>query len=194
MYVLAMQTNTNRKRARVAGFLLAVACAVIAAFGACEAHATVPEAPWTPDEVLLARLVVHEAGFRRGVGDVVGIAHVTRAKARLNRMSIADYVATAHPRATFGRTNRAWVAGLDASFLRPVDWPEERVSWEARGRHDWLRRLREVREALAVEENLCPAYTWGARRGIEERLARMQAAGWTVRDCGPTLNVFLNAP
>jgi hypothetical protein len=22
----------------------------------------------------------------------------------------------------------------------------------------------------------------------------LSAAGWTVRDCGPTLNVFLNAP
>lgn len=186
-----MQNNTNQTYARRA--LLALLL-VIGGFLACDVHAESPDAPWTQDEVLLARLVVHEAGFRRDVGDVLGIAHVTRAKAALNRKSIADYVVETHPRATFGRTQRTWVAGLDASFLRPVEWPEDRVPWATRGRHDWLRRLREVREALAIPENRCPAYTWGARRGIEARLERMLAAGWTVRDCGPTLNVFLNAP
>jgi hypothetical protein len=141
---------------------------------------------WTPLEVALGKLGISEASGREA--DVIAIV-AARGDWPLDRLQ------REHPRAlaAVGQGSRPWIAGLNAELTRPTDWPEDRVSWDERGRDGWRRTLQLVRRTLASGQG-CIGGTpqiWGGRTLDATHIERRVAQGFRIVDCGPTANVYM---
>lgn len=174
-----------------------VALCVLALCGVAIADA------WTRDEQALGRLTTHEAGFARWRApnnDHAAIAAIIKRRAYRNHRTVAEDIERLH---TQHMRETHWVYGLDDSFQRPPNWPEERVHWEPTGIRQWTRTLELARWNLDDEaEDPCHgrADTWMARETprmsermklrIRARREAMLAAGHTPVDCGDTFNEF----
>lgn len=167
----------------------------------CAAEAQAQD--WTDDEFALARLVASEAGLynprRPDDRDVLAIAQIVKRVARWRRMTVAEYIASAHTRHTDpNRWNNRWVLGLNREGTQPPQWrPAIDGRWEGEDqwayKQRWFKRLAQAREGLEGDP-VCvhPPITWGGPVVDRERIARMTASGlYVVVDCGPTRNVFL---
>jgi hypothetical protein len=169
-----------------------LSCAVMTfvlgvAVHSCEpAHADA----WTADEVAVARLTVSEASFASS-DDARVITWIVAHNAARRGVSIAEYVATVHHRHTRSES-RPWLAGLDASMLKPQGWPDHLVLWEGRGVDAWTQRLVDVRRFLAEDAHGCDRApsTWGGRTIDRDAIARLMARGYEPVRCGDTRNAY----
>ncbi len=159
------------------------------AMDSCESARALEVAPWTDDEVALARLTVSEASFRPS-GDARVIVWIVSHAASRRGIAPADYVAEVYHRHTRSE-RRPWLAGLDASLREPAGWPAD-VPW-LRGAAAWEQRLADVRRYLEEDRHGCDGtpLAWGSPRIDADHIARWRARGFDVLSCGGTANHFV---
>jgi len=141
---------------------------------------------WTPLEVAIAQLSIHEGSGRDTDTVAITSARGGWSLERLRRE---------HPRAlsATGHGTRPWIAGLNAELTRPEAWDESRMPWVGGGQRIWLRTLQNVRRTLEGQMR-CPGGTpqiWGGRSLDHSHIERRLAQGFRVVDCGTTANVYL---
>lgn len=144
--------------------------------------------------LLLARIVVGEAGWHATEADVAAHHAVLEARAERLGVSYARAARLYSPRHTGVRpSRRPWIAQLDRTLRRPPSWPSS-ASW-SRHRPEWERILGLAARAHAGElEHGCDGEPmhWGGPRVDLDRIERGIARGyWRRIDCGATRNVFL---
>jgi hypothetical protein len=147
--------------------------ASIAILSRCEARAQ--------DEITVARLVVHEAGWQ-SPADADAIAAVVLNGAARTGMTPARYALVYAPRFAAGTTGRAWVHRLDAAGHDP----RLAINWQLH-RPLWLALIERCRAALRSPP-ICAATDWSSPSHMRRRLRR--GAAFRVVDCGLTVNVF----
>lgn len=142
--------------------------------------------------LLLARIVVGEAGWHATEADVAAHHAVLEARAERLGVSYARAARLYSPRHTGVRpSRRPWIAELGPRASRPSSWPTG-PSWR-RHRPAWVRILKGAARAHRGELVApCSPDHWGGPVVDRERIERGIARGyWRVVDCGATRNVFL---
>lgn len=148
------------------------------------------------DALLLARIVVSEAGFRGfESGDAHAIHYTLLGTVEEREVSFRAAARAHSPRATGAReTNDArlsWVAQLSEAGLRPAAWPAPpHAPWSAY-RARWLGVLERARELATwtlddhARDSMCsePPTTWAAPW-------HPPSPGLVEIDCGDTLNRY----
>lgn len=157
-------------------------------------HSCEPAHAQTDDGLLLARVMVNEAGFD-GSADHLAIASYTRGLARRWQMPIGAAMVRRYTRAlapASQRRDRPWIATLTRGDAAPVGWREERQPWAER-REQWAATLARADAFLAGEIDApdgCRPQSWGGSMD-QARIDRILARGGRVIACGDTKNVFL---
>jgi hypothetical protein len=146
-------------------------------------------------QLALARICVSEAGFQTRTDDCVMIYHALRNRSSTGQLTIGIMRAYAPLSFNTERTdNHRWVAHLNERFTEPQGWSEVvPFSWGAK-RNDWIRVYNLAGEI--IRRNPVPPCElrvdhWGApgfRRQMHLR------NGWTLLECGDTLNDFWSLP
>jgi len=146
-------------------------------------------------QLALARICVSEAGFQTRTDDCLMIYHALRNRSRTGELTIGIMRAYAPLSFNTNRTdNHRWVAHLNERFTEPEGWSEVvGFSWSAK-RDDWIRVYNLAGEIIRNgPESPCELSVdhWGAPGFRRELLLRR---GWTLLECGDTLNDFWSLP
>lgn len=160
------------------------------------------------DDLLLARICAHEAGFDADeTGDCAAIHEVLYRGAVRQGLSYSAFAHSYSGRALRGETRRSYYAELDRDGRRPARWPAG--SWASvegtmrfvpgpswsRYSAAWLELLAHAAFLVArhpddVSPCECPVDDWG---GAVDR-ARAERLGLVEVDCGETRNDFYQRP
>lgn len=139
----------------------------------------------TPDEVLLARTCLREAGW--GITDDCAAIHAVI----LNRVRRTGVIYSRMIRAySKPKADRSWIEEMDISGSKPAQWPRG-LSWDAlQGK--WRALVKHARKVAAGDVTpACDADHWGDTLGDHDRAVRH---GLTQIPCGETLNEFWVVP
>ncbi len=167
---------------------VALLCSILPTFVFADEPPT--EAPWTEEEVTLARHCVSEASGAR-TDDCRAITWISVHQAERRGISPQRFVETTYRRHTRSES-RPWVGELSGDLAAPPSWPVE-SPWETRGLPAWLHTLRTVRAVMkGTIGHACDGtpLTWGGRMD-HEGIGRWQERGYDRLDCGTTLNTFI---
>ena len=134
-----------------------------------------------PDDVMIARLVVHEAGLD-SPADADAIVAVLLNGAARHEMTPRAFARAYAPRFTRRLTSRPWVHRLDA---RGTD-PRAGVRWSLY-RARWLALVTRCGVALLLPP-VCAATDWSSPSHRRRRVSEGRA--FAPVDCGPTLNAY----
>lgn len=143
----------------------------------------------------LTRICISEAGFQTTTNDCRLIYHALRNRSSTGEVTLG--IMRAYSTKTFNKNRtdrRRWIAHLNHSAARPIGW-EGNISlpWSRR-RDGYIEVYNHVYDLLHTRpENPCdiPIDHWGAR-GFRRR--RLLSLGWTIVQCGETLNDFWSLP
>jgi len=146
-------------------------------------------------QLALARICVSEAGFQTRTDDCVMIYHALKNRSRTGQLTIGIMRAYAPLSFNTERTDsHRWVAHLNERFTEPQGWSEVvPFSWSAK-RDDWIRVYNLAGEIIRNNPaSPCDLQVdhWGARGFRREMLLDN---GWTLLECGDTLNDFWSLP
>lgn len=162
--------------------------------------------PERSDELILAMLAVHEAGWFHD-DDMRGIHAVISTLARNWGVSYAEAACRHSRRLLTGRTSRIWASELtEDPSVAPAHWPTTIMvhdgdivhvaahpAWAPRYVDRWADRLALARRVLNERPVTSEALTWGGRIDFDEARRRRPLSGervWIEVDVGETLNHF----
>ena len=146
-------------------------------------------------QLALARICVSEAGFQLRTRDCEFIYHVLRTRSRSNELNMGTMRSYCTKSFNRHRTDRhRWVPHLTHTFSQPVGWGESTsIPWSRRRQS--FQEVYEFAGQIIHErpDNPCDSRLdhWGARGFRQRHLLR---SGWTIVDCGETLNTFWSLP
>lgn len=160
--------------------------------------------PSAPDELVLARLTVHEAGWE-AEADARAIYRAIESVAARAGTSWARAACLHSGRALRGETSRPWVAELALDGREPAHWPRtrtvcrdgscrvvEHAPWSA-FRDRWLATLELAAFVIGHAAGTyvdCAPETWGSHEDVMGRDGRTPGVVWIDVDCGETHNRF----
>lgn len=146
--------------------------------------------------ILLARIVIGEAGFDATRDDVAAHHAVIASRAERMRVRYTTAAGLYSPRHTgVAKSLRPWIAQLDRSGDRPEAWPSS-ASWTVH-RPKWERVLELAGKAVGGElPHQCDGqpHHWGSptHPNDQSRIKRGIRRGfWRVIECPGTKNTFL---
>lgn len=158
-----------------------------------------PPAPTYPVDrtihLALTRVCISEAGFQTITNDCTLMYHALRNRSSTGEVTLG--ILRAYSTKTFNKNrtdSRRWIAHLNHAARRPEGWQENiSVPWSSR-RQGYIEVYNHVYNLLHTRpESPCniPIDHWGARGFRRRRLLNL---GWTIVQCGETLNDFWSLP
>ena len=148
-------------------------------------------------QLALAKICVSEAGFQTRTNDCMLIYQALKTRSSTGEITMG--IMRAYSGQTFDRSStrtdsRRWIPFLNHEFSKPHGWSETIVvPWSARSRafeqvYEYAGNLIRTRP-----ENPCGARIdhWGSKSYQRQRLLH---DGWTIVECGETLNAFWTMP
>ena len=146
-------------------------------------------------QLALSRICVSESGFQLETRDCEFIYHVLRRRSQTNQITMR--IMRSYSPRSFDRNRtdrRRWISHLNRTFREPRGWSEtSTVPWSAY-RQGYIQVYEFVGRMIETHpSNPCNTHLdhWGAPGFRRRQLLRR---GWTLVDCGSTLNDFWSLP
>lgn len=155
---------------------------------------------FTDEQVALAKICLHEAGWHHFYNDCVAIHQVLTWRTKYVFKKGMLYTMEQYSTKVFDKDrtdHRGFIPHLTASLEQPHNWPSN-LKWDTNYKYKWKRVLKTAKHIALRSPRGCshtPRH-WGNLDDLNSSKRRwhdkISSGEWAITDCGDTKNYFLH--